>query len=60
MPVNGKTFRVSRASGSVADRLHTFMQAHDVGLEELADFFRRTREPWLSGSMGRRWRQPVR
>ena len=53
MPVNGKTFRVSRGSGSVADRLHTFMQAHDVGLEELADWLQthpRTLAQWFNGT----------
>ena len=53
MPVNGKTFRVARGSGSVADRLHTFMQAHDVGLEELADFLQthpRTLAQWFNGT----------
>jgi len=53
MPVNGKTFRVSRGSGSVADYLHTFMQAHDVGLEELADWLQthpRTLAQWFDGT----------
>jgi hypothetical protein len=53
MPVNGKTFRVSRGSGSVAERLHTFMQAHDLGLEELADWLQthpRTLAQWFDGT----------
>ncbi len=53
MPVNGKTFRVSHASGSVADRLHSFMQAHDLGLEELADWLQthpRTLAQWFDGT----------
>ena len=53
MPANGKTFRVSRGSGSVADRLHTFMQAHDLGLEELADWLQthpRTLAQWFDGT----------
>jgi hypothetical protein len=35
MSVNGKH---PRASGRVVERLYSFMQAHDLGLEELADF----------------------
>jgi hypothetical protein len=53
MPVNGKTFRVTRGSGSVADRLHTFMQAHDLGLEELSDWLKthpRTLAQWFDGT----------
>ena len=53
MPVNRKTFRVSSGSGSVVDRLHTFMQAHDLGLEELADWLQthpRTLAQWFNGT----------
>ena len=53
MPVNGKTSRVSRDSVSVADRLHAFMQAHDLGLEELADWLQthpRTLAQWFNGT----------
>ena len=53
MPVNRKTFCVSRGSVSVADRLHTFMQAHDLGLEELADLLQthpRTLSQWFNGT----------
>ena len=53
MPVNGKTSRVSRGNVSVADRLHAFMQAHDLGLEELADWLQthpRTLAQWFNGT----------
>ena len=53
MPVNGKTSRVSRDSVSVASRLHAFMQAHDLGLEELADWLQthpRILAQWFNGT----------
>ena len=48
-----KAFRVSHAGGSVVDRLHSFMQAHDLGLEELADLLRaqpQTLAQWFNGT----------
>ncbi len=53
MSVSGRTSRVSQSSGSVADRLHAFMQAHDLGLEELADLIQthpRTLAQWFNGT----------
>jgi hypothetical protein len=53
MSVSGKTSRVSRGSGSVVDCLHTFMQVHDLGLEELADLLQtypRTLAQWFNGT----------
>ena len=53
MSVNGKAFRVSHCSGRVAERLHAFMQAHDLGLEELADWLKthpRTLAQWFNGT----------
>ncbi len=43
---------IPRHNGSVAGRLHAFMQAHDLGLEELADALSthpRTLSQWFSG-----------
>ncbi len=51
--MSGNASRISRPSGSVADRLRAFMQAHDLGLEELADFLRtppRILAQWFSGA----------
>ena len=50
MPANGKH---PRMSGSVVERLHSFMQAHDLGLEELADFLEtcpHTLAQWFKGT----------
>ncbi len=44
---------ISRPSGNVADSLRAFMQAQDLGLEELADFLRmhpRILAQWFSGA----------
>jgi hypothetical protein len=51
MPANGKH---SHVSGSVVERLHSFMQAHDLDWKSLPISLRRARTPWLSGSMERR------
>ena len=48
-----KTSRVSQTSGSIADRLHAFMHAHDLGLEELADLLKTSPETlarWVNGT----------
>ena len=53
MSVSRRTSRVSLSSGSVADRLHAFMQDHDLGLEELADLLQthpRTLAQWFNGT----------
>jgi hypothetical protein len=53
MPMNGKAYRVSRGTVGVAERLHAFMQAHDLGLEELADWLQthpRTVAQWFNGT----------
>ncbi len=53
MSMNGKISRVSHHNGSVSDRLHAFMQDHDLGLEELADLLRthpRTLAEWFNGA----------
>jgi hypothetical protein len=50
MSANGKN---SRVSDSVADRLHSFMQDHDLGLEELADLLEthpHTLAQWFNGT----------
>ena len=50
MPANGKH---SRVSGRVVECLHSFMQAHDLGLEELADFLEtcpHTLAQWFNGT----------
>jgi hypothetical protein len=50
MSVNGKCPRVS---GSVVERLYSFMQAHDLGLEELADLLEthpHTLAQWFNGT----------
>ncbi len=49
MTANGKTSR----GASVADRLHGFMQARDLGLEEFADLLQtcpRTLVEWFDGT----------
>ncbi len=53
MSVSGKTPRAPEKSGGVADRLRSFMQIHDLGLEELADLLRthpRTLAQWCNGT----------
>ena len=53
MSVSGKDSPIPRLSGSVAKRLHSFMQAHDLGLEELADLLEthpRTLAQWFDGT----------
>ena len=53
MSVSGPPPRVSQSCGSVAERLHAFMQAHDLGLEELADWLQthpRTLAQWFNGT----------
>jgi hypothetical protein len=50
MCANGEN---SHASESVAGRLHTFMQDHDLGLEELADLLEthpHTLAQWFNGT----------
>ncbi len=50
MSMSGKA---PRHNGGVAVRLHAFMQAHDLGLEELADVLNthpRTLTQWFSGA----------
>ena len=53
MSVSGKDSPIPRLSGKVADRLHSFMQAHDLGLEEFADLLEthpRTLAQWFDGT----------
>ncbi len=53
MSVSRKLSRVSQNGSSVADRLHAFMQAHDLGLEELADWLQthpQTLAQWFNGT----------
>jgi len=53
MFVSGKPSRSPQNCGNVAARLHAFMQAHDVGLEELADWLQthpRTLAQWFNGT----------
>ena len=50
MSMNGET---SHASDRVVGRLHTFMQDHDLGLEELADMLETlplTLAQWFNGT----------
>ena len=50
MSINGET---SHASERVVGRLHTFMQDHDLGLEELADMLETlplTLAQWFNGT----------
>ena len=53
MAITGETSRVSKKRGSVAERLHAFMHAYDLGLEELADLLQthpRTLAQWVNGT----------
>ncbi len=53
MSMNGKAAGVPHDSGAIVARLHAFMQAHDLGLEELADLLHthpRTLIQWFSGA----------
>lgn len=52
MAVSAKA-RVSHDQGHIVDRLHAYMQDHDLGLEEFADLLQTTPKvlaQWLNGT----------
>ena len=53
MAVSEKNSRVSRDRRKIVERLHNFMQEHDLGLEELADLIQthpQILSQWFNGT----------